>query len=81
MHFSFSRIIEEPKQPLIMDSDGSAVMGTVGPFRLKQALILVCLVGTFSNMMPIIVVVRYFGKSEQTEKVYSYFTQYHKLIP
>ncbi len=29
---------------MIMDSEGSAVMGTVGPFRLKQALILVCLV-------------------------------------
>lgn len=38
------KIIEEPKKPIIMDSEGSAVMGTVGPFRLKQALILVCLV-------------------------------------
>ena len=40
----FLRIIEEPNKPTIMDADGSAVMGTVGPFRLKQALILVCLV-------------------------------------
>ncbi len=38
------KIIEEPKKPTIMDSDGTSVMGTVGPFRLKQALILVCLV-------------------------------------
>ena len=59
-YFSLSRIIEEPKQPLIMDSDGSAVMGTVGPFRLKQALILVCLVGTFS----IYGIVSYFGKKQ-----------------
>ena len=27
------KIIEEPKKPVIMDSEGSAVMGTVGPFR------------------------------------------------
>lgn len=27
------KIIEEPKKPVIIDSDGSAVMGTVGPFR------------------------------------------------
>lgn len=38
------KIIEEPESPTIMDSEGSAVMGTVGPFRLKQPLILVCLV-------------------------------------
>ena len=44
MFFFFLRIIEEPNKPTIMDADGSAVMGTVGPFRLKQALILVCLV-------------------------------------
>ena len=37
------KIIEEPESPTIMDSEGSAVMGTVGPFRLKQPLILVCL--------------------------------------
>ena len=27
------KIIEEPRKPVIMDSEGSAVMGTVGPFR------------------------------------------------
>ena len=34
-----------------MDPEGSAIMGTVGPFRLKQALILTCLV-TGGNPTP-----------------------------
>ena len=37
-------IVEEPNIPMIMDSDGISVMGTIGPFRLRQPLILVCLV-------------------------------------
>jgi len=27
------KIVEEPKKPLILDAEGSAVMGTIGPFR------------------------------------------------
>lgn len=27
------KIIQEPRKPVIMDAEGSAVMGTVGPFR------------------------------------------------
>ena len=27
------KIVEEPKKPIILDADGSAVMGTIGPFR------------------------------------------------
>ena len=37
-------IVEEPRKPVILDDEGSAVMGSIGPFRLKQPLILVCLV-------------------------------------
>ena len=37
-------IVEEPNTPIIMDNDGISVMGLVGPFRLRQPLILVCLV-------------------------------------
>lgn len=37
-------IVEEANKPVIMDGDGSAVMGDIGPFRLKDNLILVCLV-------------------------------------
>jgi hypothetical protein len=37
-------IVEEPKKPVILDDEGSAVMGNLGPFRLGQPLILVCLV-------------------------------------
>ncbi|TRY71530.1 hypothetical protein TCAL_11940 [Tigriopus californicus] len=37
-------IVEEPKKPVILDDEGSAVMGNIGPFRLKKPLILVCIV-------------------------------------
>eukprot|EP00095_Tigriopus_kingsejongensis_P007812 snap_masked-scaffold204_size260821-processed-gene-1.10 protein:Tk07812 transcript:snap_masked-scaffold204_size260821-processed-gene-1.10-mRNA-1 annotation:"neural cell adhesion molecule 2-like" len=37
-------IVEEPKKPVILDAEGSAVMGNIGPFRLRKPLILVCLV-------------------------------------
>lgn len=37
-------IVAEPKKPVILDDEGSAVMGNVGPFREQTPLILVCLV-------------------------------------
>ncbi len=37
-------IVAEPKKPVILDDDGSAVMGSIGPFRMRAPLILVCLV-------------------------------------
>ena len=37
-------IVEEPNIPMIMDNDGISVMRDIGPFRLRQPLILVCLV-------------------------------------
>ncbi len=37
-------IVEEPKKPVILDDEGSAVMGHIGPFRLREPLILVCIV-------------------------------------
>ena len=37
-------IVEEPEKPVIIDEEGSAVMGNLGPFRLGQPLILVCIV-------------------------------------
>ena len=37
-------IVEEPKKPVILDDEGSAVMGAIGPYRLKSPLILVCIV-------------------------------------
>ena len=27
------KIVEEPKKPIVLDAEGSAVMGTIGPFR------------------------------------------------
>ena len=29
-------IVEEPEKPVIIDEEGSAVMGNLGPFRLGQ---------------------------------------------
>ena len=43
-HFNTKSYLNRPKIYYFVDSDGSAVMGTLGPFRLKQALVLVCLV-------------------------------------
>ncbi len=37
-------IVEEPKKPVILDDEGSAVMGNLGPFRLGDPVILVCIV-------------------------------------
>ena len=37
-------IVEKPLKPIIIDADGSAVMGTIGPFELDAPLILICLV-------------------------------------
>ena len=44
MHAMRLHIVEQPDTPVILGGEGSSVMGNLGPYRLGQPLILVCLV-------------------------------------
>ena len=35
-------VVEKTRAPVILDDEGVQIMGTVGPYRLQQPLILVC---------------------------------------